>query len=61
MAVTHKLKNRRGVVVFGNARDPPPHIPIVSIEQYQIALVRRFVYKYDELNYNMQLSTIDSN
>jgi hypothetical protein len=48
MAVPTKLKNRCGAGLRRDARDPPPYILIIKI-----ALVRRLVDKYNELNCNL--------
>jgi len=57
MAVTHKTEKQMRVLVFAQREKPAAaHSNIIKI-----ALVRRLVYKYSELNYNLQLSIIPSN
>jgi hypothetical protein len=45
MAATHQLKKDAGTGLRRNARDPPPHIPVMSK-----ALVRRPADNRDGLN-----------
>ena len=56
MAVTHKTEKQMRVLVFAQREKPAAaHSNIIKI-----ALVRRLVDKYNELIYNLQLSTIHS-
>jgi hypothetical protein len=58
MACNPQTEKQTRVLVFGATRETRRR---TSFRYYQIALVRRLVYKYSGLNYNLQLSIIRSN